>query len=190
MSETTMNVEITVFRKRHGVLSKRISLDKEGGVESDGSECRMAEGSAHRVQLNSVNELADLIEQMPSDEALALGHLRAELPDKVRVILARDLNGKTPADVIARTTEYLRFEPGAPTYMLLDHDVKEQPREVADKLKELGGFWNAITKVVPEFAKAARVTRRSTSAGLYHSKTDKWLGSTAGQHVYIPVKDG
>ena len=186
----TKSVEITVFRKKHGVLSKRISLSNESNIKSDGSECRMTEGSARRVKLNSVAALADLIEEMPSEEALALGQLRAELPDKVSVILARDLNGKILADVIARTTEYLRFEPGAPTYMLLDHDLKGQPREVADELKELGGFWNAIIKVVPEIAKAARVTRRSTSAGLYHRKTDEWLGTTAGQHVYIAVKDG
>jgi hypothetical protein len=119
----TNSVEITVFRKQHGVLSKRISLNKEGNVKSDGSECRMAEGSARRVKLENVDALADLIEQMPSDQALALGQLRAESPEKVKVILARDLNGKTPADVIARTAEYLRFEPGAPAYMLLDHDV-------------------------------------------------------------------
>jgi hypothetical protein len=186
----TNSVEITVFRKQHGVLSKRISLNKEGNVKSDGSECRMAEGSARRVKLNSINALADLIEQMPSDQALALGQLRTELPDKVKVILARDLNGKIPADVIARTAEYLHFEPGAPAYMLLDHDLKGQPREVADKLKELGGFWKAIITVVPEIAKAARVTRKSTSAGLYHHETNEWLGSTAGRHVYIAVKDG
>ena len=186
----TNSVEITVFRKKDGVLSKRISLDKEGNVKSDGSECRMAEGSARRVKLKSVDALADLIEQMPSEEALALGQLRTELPEKVKVILARDLNGKIPADVIARTTEYLRFEPGGPAYMLLDHDLKGQPREVADKLKELGGFWKAVIRVVPEIAKAARVTRRSTSAGLYHREKNEWLGSTAGQHVYIAVKDG
>jgi Family of unknown function (DUF5906) len=184
------SVEITVFRKQHGVLSKRISLNKEGNVKSDGSECRMAEGSARRVKLESVDALADLIEQMPSYEALALGQLRTELPENVKVILARDLNGKIPADVIARTAEYLRFEPGASAYMLLDYDLKGQPREVADKLKELGGFWKAIIKVVPELAKAARVTRKSTSAGLYHRKTNEWLGSTAGRHVYIAVKDG
>jgi hypothetical protein len=186
----TNSVEITVFRKTHGVLSKRISLNKEGKVKSDGSECRMAEGSARRVKLESVDALADLIEQMPSDEALALGQLRTQLPDKVKVVLARDLNGEIPADIIARTAEYLRFETGAPAYMLLDHDVKGQPREVAYKLKELGGFWKAIITVVPKLAKAARVTRKSTSAGLYHRKTNEWLGSTAGQHVYIAVKDG
>jgi hypothetical protein len=186
----TNSVEITVFRKQHGVLSKRISLNKERNVKSDGSECRMTEGSARRVKLASVDALADLIEQMPSDEALALGQLRTELPEKVRVILARDLNDNTPADVIARTTEYIRYEPGASAYMLLDHDLKGQPREVADKLKGLGGFWKAIITVVPELAKTARVTRSSTSAGLFHRKTNEWLGSTAGQHVYVAVKDG
>jgi hypothetical protein len=186
----TKGVEITVFRKAHGVLSKRISLNKAGAVESDGSECRMTEGSARRLKLNSVEALADLIEQMAPEEALALGQLRAELPDKVKVILARDLDGARRPDVIARTTDFLHFEPGAPAYMLLDHDRKGQPREVADKLKELGGFWKAITKVAPVLADAARVTRKSTSAGLYHRQTNDWLGSTAGQHVYIAVKDG
>jgi hypothetical protein len=186
----TKSVEITVFHKKNGVLSKKISLNDEGNIKSDGSECRMADGSACRVKLNSVNALADLIEQMSSNEALALGQLRSELPDKVKVIFARDLNGKIPADVIARTTEYLRFEPGAPAYMLLDHDLKGQPREVTDKLKELGGFWKAIITVVPGIAKAARVTRSSTSAGLYNRETNKALGTKTGQHVYVGIKDG
>ena len=183
-------IEITIFRKARGVLSKRISLNKAGGIEADGSECRMTEGSACRFQLNGVEALADLIEQMPSEEALALGQLRPELPDKVKVILTRELNDKRPPDVIARTAEFLHYGSGAPAYMLLDYDRKGQPKEVTDKLKELGGFWKAITAVVPKITGVARVTRSSTSAGLYHRRTDVWLGSNAGQHVYIAVKDG
>ena len=183
-------IMITIFRKARGVLSKRISLNKAGGIEADGSECRMAEGSARRLKLTSVEALADLIEQMPSEEALALGQLKSELPDKVKVILTRELDANRPPDVIARTTEFLWYEPGSPAYMLFDHDRKGQPAEVADKIKELGGFWEAIITVVPRLAAAARVTRKSTSAGLYHRRTDAWLGNNAGQHDYIAVKDG
>lgn len=183
-------IEITIFRKKNGVLSKRISLSKDGKVDFDGSECRMAAGMARRFKLDGVGSLADLIEQMPSDEALALGRLRADLPNKVKVVLARELDSKTPNDVIARTTEHLHFAPGAPAYMLLDYDRKGQAAAVTAKLKEVGGFWAAIITVAPELTNAAQVARRSTSAGLYNKRTEEWLPGGAGQHIYIAVKDG
>lgn len=182
-------VQITVFRKKNGPLSKRIELiDDE--IVSDGSACRMAEGTARRVKLTDMDALADLIGNMPSEEALALGRLHADLKGEVKVILARDLNDKPRPNVIVRTTEYLYFAAGEPAYLLLDHDRKGQPRAVSDKLKQLGGFWRAVVCAVAGLANAARVTRRSTSAGLYHRKTNQSLGGGAGRHVYIIIKDG
>jgi hypothetical protein len=184
------NIELTVFRKRDGILTKEIKLDRDGKICSDGSACRMAEGEAYRTKLNGVASLAKLIEQMPSEQALALGRLRSDLPDRVKVILAKDLHSKRPTDVIARTTAYLQFAPEAPAYMLLDYDRKGQPRAVSDKLKALGRFWPAIITAAPGLAAAARVLRWSTSAGLYHRETDEWLRGSAGRHVYVAVKDG
>jgi hypothetical protein len=184
-------IEITIFRKKNGVLSKRISLGKDGKVKSDGSECRMSAGTAQRFKLDGVGSLADLIEQMPSNEALALGRLRLDLPAQVKVVLARDLDDKTPTDVIARTKEHLHFAPDTPAYMLLDYDRKGQSAAVTTKLKEAGGFWYAVIEVVPGLANAARVVRRSTSAGLYSKRTpDEWLPGGAGRHIYIAVRDG
>ena len=183
-------IEITVFRKKTGALSKRIELDADGVPRSDGSACKMKEGEARRIKLNGVAALAELIGQMPSEEALALGRLRANLPDNVKVILKKDLNGSTPLNVIARTSDFLQFAAGAPALMLLDHDCKGQPREVAQQLKRLDGFWKAVVSVVPELANAARVSRLSTSAGLYHRRTQERLKKASGKHVYLAVKDG
>jgi hypothetical protein len=183
-------MEITVFRKSKGFLSKRISLSKSGKVRADGSECRMAEGDAHRVPLNGVRSLAKLIESMGSDEALALGRLREGLPDDVRVALKRDLGDATQENTIARSGDFISYASGQAAYMLLDHDRKGMPHETAAKLKEARGFWSAVTTAIPALAGAARVYRRSTSSGLYHQDTGKRLGGSANAHVYIAVQDG
>jgi hypothetical protein len=182
-------IEITVFHKADGALSKLITLE-DGAVHADGSECRMAVGTARRVKLNGVTSLAQLIDRMPCDQALALGRLRPGLADNVRVIAKRKLDGATPADTIARSGDYLLFAPGQPAYLLLDHDGKGMPDEVRSKLTAGGGFWPALTAVVPGLAGAARVHRRSTSAGLYHAPTGKKLGGSSNCHVYVMVKDG
>jgi putative DNA primase/helicase len=183
-------IEIAVFRKLGGVLSKRISLTRSGKIKSDGSECQMATGTARRVKLNDIRSLANLIKDLRSDEALTLGRLRDDLPDKVSVVPKRDLNERSRSDTIARTAEYLTFAPGKPACLLLDHDRKGIPRQVADKLKRAGGFWKAIVATIPELARAARVSRSSTSAGLFDKATNKRLSRSANRHVYLAIKDG
>jgi putative DNA primase/helicase len=184
------HVEIAVFRKHKGALSKKIWLDRDGKVCSDGSGCRMALGEGWRVRLNGVKSLADLIERTRTNEALVLGRLRADLPDQVDVVPARELGRNPPDNVIARTGEYLHFAAGAPAYLLLDHDRKGQPAAVATRMKAAGGFWEAVIAAVPALAGAAYVRRRSTSAGLYHEVSNEWLSGSAGEHIYVAVSDG
>jgi hypothetical protein len=78
-------IEITVFTKDGGPLTKRIALAHDGIVNSDGSACVMARGSAERTRLNDVTALAGLIGGLRSDQAIALGRLRPGLPDRVEV---------------------------------------------------------------------------------------------------------
>ena len=140
--------EIAVFRKANGPLSKHIAL-KDGKPNPDGSACRMAAGTARRVKLNDIETFAKLIGDMRSDEAPTLGRLRADLPDSVKVITKKELNSSTPPNVIARTGEYLHFAEQAAAFMLLDHDGKGMPNEIAEKLKQHGGFWPAVIAVAP-----------------------------------------
>jgi hypothetical protein len=142
--------ELTIFRKAGGILSKRIALSAKGEVQADGSECRMAQGTARRIKLDGPASLAQLIDRMRSDEALSLGRLRDDLPEEVEVVTKRELNGSTAANTIARSLDYIEFAPGAAAYMLLDHDAKGMPQEVAANLKAAGGFWSAIIDTVRE----------------------------------------
>jgi hypothetical protein len=120
-----MNIEITVFTKAKGPLTKRISL-VDGKVVSDGSECRMALGKAQRMQIADVEQLAALISSLRPNQALALGALRDGLSDKVTVVTKDQLNGPS-ADLIARTGDALLYREHAAAFALLDYDTKGMP---------------------------------------------------------------
>jgi hypothetical protein len=65
--------ELTGFTKSGGPLTKRISLTPDGSMKSDSSACIMARGTAQRVRIADVGELARVIGNMRSDQAIALG---------------------------------------------------------------------------------------------------------------------
>jgi hypothetical protein len=185
--------EITAFSKSNGPLTKQISLAPDGSVRSDGSQCVMARGTARRVVIAGMRELAALIGGFGSHEALALGSLQAGLPERVEIATKRTLdklNGTAPSDLIARTGGYIVYRTGQPALALLDFDTKGIPAEMVARIGELGDYWAALVSVVPELGSAARVTRRSTSAGIYRTDTKEKLPGSDGLHIFVHVQDG
>lgn len=87
---TSPMFEICVFTKAGGPLTKHIRLDGDK-VVSDGSSCRMTHGTARRVRLGRLQDLAALISGLKWNEAIALGCLRDDLPDRVRVVTKAEL---------------------------------------------------------------------------------------------------
>src|SRR6266536_3591037 len=70
-------IETTGFTKKGGPLTKRISLSEDGELLSDGSACVMSAGIAWRATFDSLLEFADVINDLRSSEAIALGALCA-----------------------------------------------------------------------------------------------------------------
>jgi hypothetical protein len=189
-TDADVAVEITVFVKSDGQLTKRIRLNGDGTVKSDGSECRMSCGAARRTRLAGVHDLADLIGRLKPNEAIALGRLRSDLPDDVTITTKDKLNTVNGHDIVARTSNDIVYREQHRAFVLLDYDMKGMTRGVADKITALGGFWNALCSVVPEFANAARVVRKSTSAGLKRTDTGQEFEGSGGLHVYVEVENG
>jgi hypothetical protein len=176
------DVEITVFEKSGGPLTKRISLAPDGSVKSDGSACVMARGAAQRRHIANVGELAIVIDKTRSNQALALGALRAGLPDKVQVVTKRNLNGQP--GTIARTAAHIHYGKEAPALVLFDFDTKGMPTEVASEMQRRGGFWRTLLSVLPPLQSVAHLIRRSTSVGLFRTDTGQKLPGSGGLHVY------
>jgi hypothetical protein len=184
-----MMIELTKLTKHGGSLTKKIFLAPDGTLVKDGSACVMARGTAERVKVADVHELGGLIESLTSEQAIALGTPRAELPDRVEVTTKRKLmNGVARSDIIARTKDDIVYL--GPAYALLDYDTKGMPGPVGAEIERLGGFLKALCRVLPALRAAALVIRRSTSAGLYHSDTGQMFPGSDGLHVYVQAKDG
>ena len=99
------------------------------------------------------------------------------------------MNGQA-INIIARTAEHIRYTPNKPALALIDIDTKGMPPEVASRIKEAGGYWAALLRVLPRLAETARVTRASTSAGLYRTDTGERLKGSGGFHIYLLIQDG
>ena len=139
--------EITLFNKAGGPLTKRISFAPDGKLMCDGSACVMSHGTAERVKVTSVGGLATLIGTLRPNQAIALGALRAGLPNKVDVVTEKKLNGVVRPDIIARTSANITYK--GPAFALLDFDTKGMPPAVAAKIKKLGGFWPTLVSELP-----------------------------------------
>jgi hypothetical protein len=180
--------EIVRFTKAGGPLTKRISLNGDGSTKSDGSGCRMARGTAVRAGINGVAELATLITELGSDQAIALGALRADLPDEVGIVTKLKLHGQPPG-VIARTADSIQYRTGKPGFVLFDFDSKGMPPDVEANLLLHGQYWDALCQVLPGLRGASYVHRKSTSAGLLRTDTGEKLPGSKGVHIYVAVKD-
>jgi hypothetical protein len=181
--------EITLIRKGgpNPVMSKRISLDVQGKLCSDGSQCLMAQGTATRATAETAAELAKHIMACGTDQAIALGSLRADLSDPAKITIPARL--KDDPGAITRSRDFINYRPGAPAWALIDFDTKGMPANVAASIEAAGGMWNALLTVAPGLERAARVSRASTSSGLYRPDTGTQFSSSGGAHHYILVKD-
>jgi hypothetical protein len=184
-----MRPGITLIKKSgpNPVMSKRIFLDEQGKVCSDGSQCLMAQGIATRATAETAAGLAKHIVACGTDQAIALGALRVDLPDSVTITVPERL--KDSPGAITRSRDFIDYCHGAPAWALIDFDTKGMPANVDTSIEAAGGMWNVLLTVAPGLQRAARVSRASTSSGLFRTDTGTQLCGSGGVHHYVLVKD-
>ncbi len=186
-------IEITQLASSAGPLTKRIRLSADGHLISDGSACVMSKGEAHRLSLPNMHAFAESIRMLDTNQAIALGALRADLPDAVRITTQTalsKLNGSAPLDLISRTAEHITYRSDQPSLALIDIDTKGMPAAVVERIREAGGYWSALVSVVPELTAVARAVRTSTSSGISRADTGESVKGSNGVHVFLLVQDG
>jgi hypothetical protein len=184
--------EITVLHKLGGPMTKHAWLDANGRVISDGSACVMSQGVAQRFK-GTLESSAELITNgLDSSKAIALGVLRDDLPDCVRVETRNQIakmNGAIPPDIIARTADFICYRPGQPGLLLFDFDQKGMPEAVRKRIDDAGGWVAALKSVLPALDGVGAVLRPSTSSCLYREDTGERLQGSGGAHNYIGIAD-
>jgi hypothetical protein len=156
-------------------------------VRSDGSQCLMAQGTATRATAETAADLATLIMACGPDQAIALGALSSDIPSPAKVTIPAKL--KDNAGAITRSRDFIDYCRGAPAWALIDFDTKGMPANVAASIEAAGGMWKALLTVAPGLERAARVSRGSTSSGLFRADTGTQLAGSGGVHHYVLVKD-
>ena len=185
-----MNPQITLIRKcgANPLMSKRIFLDEQGALRSDGSQCLMVSGTAARAPATTASDFAKIISGCSPAEAIALGALKDGLPNSVPITVPGKVK-ETPG-AITRSRNFIDYRPGAPAWSLIDFDTKEMPARVAARIEAAGGMWDALLTVAPGLHRASRVSRASTSSGLFRSDTGDPLPGSNGMHHYVLLRDG
>ena len=150
------------------------------------ASCQME--SARRVDITDIRAYADLINACPSNEAVALGRLKVGVQTPVRVTAAHELNGHDQT-TIARTKDFLIFEPGKGGLVLIDFDPKGMSEAARQQFNEYGGLIGALCEVVPVLETTALVKRSSTSSALRNAETGESYLHSGGEHIVIPVID-
>ena len=113
--------------------------------------------------------------------------MRADLHSPAAITTPSKLKDNPGA--ITRSREYIDYVPGRPAWALIDFDTKGMPGHVAATIDAAGGMWNALLAVAPGLQRAARVSRASTSSGLFRTDTGEQFGGSGGAHHYVLVKD-
>jgi hypothetical protein len=137
---------------------------------------------------DSVREFAEQLPGLKDNQAIGLGSLAPEHPDKVPVTTtkreARGVNGVT------RTKENFTFRE-RPTFILKDFDAGGMPDETQVRIDALGGVWDTCCHILPGLTGAAHIIRRSTSAGVFHKDTGQPIpGGSKGLHCYVGAQNG
>ena len=99
--------EITLIKKSdpNPVMSKRVFLNEQGKVCSDGSQCLMAQGIAARAAAETAADLAEHILACGTGQAIALGALRPDLADPAEITTLAKL--KDNPDAITRSRDFI-----------------------------------------------------------------------------------
>ena len=153
--------QVLVLVNGTGSLSKQISL-VDGVVKSDGSTCKMSVGRG-AVETHTINSFALRLPAFEPNQALALGSVREGVPKQFRVETKWSertikFDGPRPNDLIARSQDYIKYRPGTPALALLDVDTKGMSSEIRDRIRGVGGYWQALLSILPELATAGRRT--------------------------------
>jgi hypothetical protein len=159
----------------------------------------LTSGTARCVRLDPAQplapQLARIVEGVGRDEALVLGQLggaatgvdEAVVTTKARLDSVRAKAGGKP--VVTRTKDTFGYAAGVPAVLGLDHDGKDLPQALRERLEREGGLLGVLQRVCPALGRAALVARPSVSTGIRHRASGQETPG-GGLHVYVPILDG
>lgn len=174
-----MSIQLTVITgTTPSTLTKKYSLNSAGAMQCQTS-ANMVAGWTKRLELNSAQEFAEILQQLDPSRALMYG-VTAQPETLVYSRKKFEELGK-PADAITRTKEHFSWPDGGGVLML-DYDPAQGERPLTQ-----AQLLDTLASVLPELKTSAYVWWCSSSSLIYNDHEQ--LHGIRGQRVYILVKD-
>lgn len=177
--EATKNTaKVTVLRHKTPI-GKRFTI--EDGRLKKTSVATFFDGTAKVIDAPDAAALVAILDRLHPHEVVSLGVLkngRTEAPIKTARHAA--------AGDATRSLDHFEHRSGE-GWLLLDHDTKTMPEDVAERVAEYGGGLAAITHIWPELKSAARIVKPSSSGGVYIEGEDP--AAATGFHLFTLVSD-
>ncbi len=159
-------------------LCKHVTRGTDGTITATAT-ARLIEGKVERVEVSSLQELAELQDTMTIAQAMAYGVTKpatARIMSRVRREAQAD-----PTEILTRTRDCFAWSDG-PGICFLDFD----PPTGAAALTP-GALVNTLRAAVPELQCVSLLVRPSSGSCIYDANTGEQLRGVAGMHVYFFV---
>ena len=176
-------------------------LTKSYGINADGvpqvsKHPFLASGMAHRARYHAdtfVAEFPQLLQDLDTHDCIVLGVMSDDVVGDIADITTKERHRPTEAGdgspLIYRGKHWLEYRVGKPGVLGLDHDAKDLPSNLRERVQANGGAMSVLQSICPALVDAASVSRPSSSTGIIAVDTG---GTSAGGawHFYVPILDG
>jgi len=166
---------LTRLRNARGAMTKTLTLGADGTIQKS-PQCQLVNGVAERVEVGSFEELATVVTQLKTTEALCYG-----VTDRAQVRVVADGMRAAHPDAVARTREFFRFST-APGVMMFDYDPADEPLSIEDLLR-------ILRSALPALEQVSLMWRPSASSCVFHADTVEELRGVAGVRIWVLVTD-
>jgi hypothetical protein len=141
---------------------------------------RMFSGTADRIEIADLTQLADLIQSLTPFQALTFGTVKVPGDHHKVVMQKQQKDGET----ISRTRAFFEFAKGQEGILLLDYDPPKsgEPLSATELLDTLDSF-------VPGLTEAETLITASASSFIYRTKDGEMMKGPSGWHVFVRVAD-
>jgi hypothetical protein len=186
-------IEITLITSADP-LTKTYCMNADG-VPQVSQHPFLVNGMAHRARYHANTfgiEFAQLLQDLDTHECIVLGSMTDDVVGDIADITTKDRHRPRDAGVgsplIYRGKRWFECRVGKPGVLGLDHDAKDLPSNLRERVEAQGGAMSVLHSVCPPLAGAACVSRPSSSTGIVAVDSGT-ASSGGGWHAYLITAD-
>ena len=178
-SDDNVNVLYTTFISSTSPLTKIFSLDQQQNI-SKAPAAQMSSGFAIKKSI-AFSHFIHQLNAANAHTAFGYGTADSAVDESIQLVSKKNLSEQSTA--ISRSKDYFHYQ-NSPGILMIDYD----PSERGQQINSVDDFINIITRIFPDFADCAKLSRSSVSAGVYKSNKI-FSNNNKGFHLYCPVEN-